>query len=574
MRLHISLVSARKTALPHPIRLSATAIVLAFALSGCSTQTLSTGPNAFAGQSELSEFPYDPLVYHLDLSILAYQLYAQTLVWPFDPYYEELEGGAVARSRLMDNVRRWVSRKGQQQIRQSPSLGGYRGPGQLAGFADNQRHDPIIYRYDGIYPWKDMMANAGGRWVEYLTPTAITGNIGSVQLCYRRTGRPEGDVAVEPVISNSSARASGARDVLLAFEGGTGDKGETGQPASQSLMGFVLLRYVGEGSEYDIHVVFRGSRGGSVLRSIQQGLSTTKARGNPDWITDLGYRLIDPDEGANHVTTVGKVHRGFAQSIRSILPQLFSCLEKAAALVSNRRPNNVYVTGHSLGGGLAQHFVSAILLGDQYGPDGAGAAMPDTLHRWPWQQIKLITYGAPRAGDAVWAETLTTKGLASEFHAGNLLPLDYDALSSSDPSISIRLADAGAPAGYRVLISNDAVTTSAFPGRKPIGKSVYVDKIGLLSAVKPYDSDSHDPAIIRGMMLANLDAPDIPPIAWRYHELAEASAAGSDKQKAKNAEHIAIQAQLLGYQKENGAGFEQKAYDHHVELFNGLLSAP
>ncbi|MEP3277512.1 MAG: lipase family protein [Stappiaceae bacterium] len=544
------------------------------ALSGCNAQALSPGPNPSTGQTEHSNFPYDPLVYHLDLSILAYQLYSQTLVWPFDPYYEVLENGEVARLKFMDDVRQWADGKGQQQTRQNPPLGGYRGPGRLAGFADNQRHDPIIYRYDGVYPWKNMMANVGERVVEYLTPTAITGTIGSVQLCYRRTGRPADDVAVEFVVSKPSAGASGARDVLLAFEGGTGDKGEEGQPASQSLMGFVLLRYLGENREYNIHIAFRGSRGGSVARSVRQGLSTEKARGNPDWITDLGYRLIEPGEGANHITTVGKVHRGFATSMQSILPQLSHCLNKAADLAPNHPPNNIYVTGHSLGGGLAQHFVSAVLLGDQYGPDGTGAAMPDTLRRWPWQQIKLITYGSPRAGNAVWADTLTTKGLASEFHAGDLLPLDFGALSSRDPSISIRLADAGLPAGYRVLISNDAITTSALPGRKPVGKSVYVDKVGRFPPVRPYDSDSHEPAVIRKLMLEVLDGSDIPPVAWRYHEFPEAPSGGSGMQKKKNAKQMAIQTQMIGYLQKNGADFDQKTYEHHVELFNSFLNAP
>ena len=41
-------------------------------------------------QQSIGDLPYHSLVYHLDLSILAYQLYSQSLVWPFDPYYEDL----------------------------------------------------------------------------------------------------------------------------------------------------------------------------------------------------------------------------------------------------------------------------------------------------------------------------------------------------------------------------------------------------------------------------------------------------------------------------------------------------
>jgi hypothetical protein len=33
---------------------------------------------------------YDELVYHLDLCTLAYQLHGQSLIWPMDPYLEQL----------------------------------------------------------------------------------------------------------------------------------------------------------------------------------------------------------------------------------------------------------------------------------------------------------------------------------------------------------------------------------------------------------------------------------------------------------------------------------------------------
>ena len=548
------------------------AILLApiIALIGCSAQPLSPVSPQVSKQQNATGFPYNPLVYHLDLSILAYQLYGQTLVWPFDPYYEELDGGAVARAKLIDNVGQWASTKGKEQVRSRPSFGGYRGPGRLAGFADNHRHDPIIYKYDKLNPWNNTITNSGGRWVEYLTPTKITGQIRDAYMCYRKTGRPEGDVAVERVASN---RASGARDVLFAFEGGTGDKGEVGQPASQSLMGFVLLRYLPNSNKYDIHIAFRGSRSGSLKRSVRQGISTTRARGNPDWITDLGYDFIHPSDGAGHITTTGSVHRGFAQSMKSILPQVFSCLGKAAALAPDFKPNNIYVTGHSLGGGLAQHFVSAALLGDQYGPDGSGRAMPNALRRWPWQQIKLITFSAPRAGNALWAKTLTTRKLASEFHSRDQLRYDYSALAGNDSSILPRLIDPDTPAGYRVLISNDAVSTSFIPGRKPVGKSVYADRLGLLSIIRPYDPDSHEPAVIRDMMIASLNDPHIPAMAWRYREFMD-PAADDGTQETKNTGYMQIQAELPRYYRKNGIGFGHAAYERHTALFNSIMPAP
>ncbi len=177
----------------------------------------------------------------------------------------------------------------------------------------------------------------------------ITDRIRDVYVCYRTTGQPEGTVSLTRLRDRRDNVVPGANDMLLAFEGGTGDKGEPGQPASQSLMGFVLFRSAPDGGSYDVHIAFRGSRSGSGGRAALQALSDTGAAGNPDWITDLGYNLVD----APHITKTGRVSRGMARSMRSILPQLVYCLEYGAASKAGVSPGTIYVTGHSLGGALA-----------------------------------------------------------------------------------------------------------------------------------------------------------------------------------------------------------------------------
>ena len=543
-----------------------------FGLIGCGSQDRTPESAAVTRQQDLAGFPYHPLVLHLDLSILSYQLYAQTLVWPFDPYYEDLGDRDETRADFMKKVALWAAAKGQDQTRAHPALGGYRGPGRLAGFADNPRHDPIVYRYDSLRPWNDTISSAGDRWVEYLTPEAITGSIRDVHMCYRKTGGSKSDVVVDRVASNPEARGSKARDVLLAFEGGTGDKGEIGQPASQSLMGLVLLRYLPNSNDYDVHISFRGSRSGSLGRSVLQAFSDTQARGNPDWITDLGYDLIGPEDGAAAITTTGKVHRGFAQSMKSILPQLFGCLGKIADLTPGKQPRNIFATGHSLGGGLAQHFVSAVLLGDQYGPDGNGAAMPKALRSWPWRQIKLITFSAPRAGNATWAKTLTTQALSSNFFSKDERRFDFDALSVDDPSVLPRLTDRHMPTGYRVLISTDPITTSLLFNRKSVGQTIYADQLGPLAIFAPHEADAHEPEVVRDLMIQTLDDPRIPTIAWRYRARVDAPAEGQRAKEPILADHRTLEAELEKYYTDNSISFKHAAYRHHVEVFNGFIA--
>ena len=217
-------------------------------------------------------------------------------------------------------------------------------------------------------------------------------------------------MALDRVVPGRGDRAPDADDVLLAFEGGTGDKGEAGQPASQSLMGFVLLR-TKPGDHYDVHIAFRGSRSGSAAGRSGKPSATSRRPairiGSRTWATTASCR-----SGREPHQHDGRGPPGLRAQHAVHLPEGVPLLDKVADLKRGISPDNIYVTGHSLGGALAQHFASAVLLGDRYGPDGAGDAMPAALRGWPWKQIKLITFSSPRAGDKQWAKTLTGSGLS------------------------------------------------------------------------------------------------------------------------------------------------------------------
>jgi len=547
-------------------------VFASLALAACTAAMVRTPPAQVTRSQDLAGLPYSPLVYNLDLSVLAYQLYTQTLVWPFDPFYEQFSDLNGERRQFMDGVRDWAKATGAQQVRTRPRLGGYRGPGMLAGFADNPRVDPIIHRYDQIYPWQPAVTNASGRWTEYTPPREITDEIRSVSMCYRRTGQPEGDVAISPVASAGSAARPGARNVLLAFEGATGDKGEPGQPASQSLMGFVLLRYLPDGG-YDVHVVFRGSRSGSAERAAILANFTTSASGNPDWITDLGWTRIGPDQGANAITTTGLVHRGFVASMTQTLPQVFACLERAAKIAGGQGPRNIYVTGHSLGGGLAQHFVSAMLLGNLYGPNGTGPAMPARLRSWPWTNIKLITYGAPTAGDPEWAGALTDQGLQSQIFNTVVVPIDLKALAVHDPSILPRLADVDRPAGFRVLVSTDPITTEKFTGGRHVGTTVYANKLGQLAPFAVAKVRSHEPEFVRGLMLTTLDDPRNPPPPIRYRAMADLNPDFDKSARGTLGEFTKLRAAIERYYAKNGRRFDVNVLRRDFDNFVSQIPA-
>jgi hypothetical protein len=134
------------------------------------------------------------------------------------------------------------------------------------------------------------------------------------------------------------------RDVMLAFEGSTGDKEEANQPSSQSLLGYVLLRHLPSGKGYDVHIAFRGSRSGSAQRAALEAIKTTDATGNPDWITDLGFRHLPPSEGGSHASTIGKVSRGFAKSTELTSACIFRCLREVDAIKSGQGSQETHHT--------------------------------------------------------------------------------------------------------------------------------------------------------------------------------------------------------------------------------------
>jgi len=83
--------------------------VMWLASAGCTVPNIDRSEEAAAEvrAQDLGGLPYHPFAFHLDLSIYAYQLYGQTLAWPFDPYYEDAGPG---RDALMDRLRRTVER--------------------------------------------------------------------------------------------------------------------------------------------------------------------------------------------------------------------------------------------------------------------------------------------------------------------------------------------------------------------------------------------------------------------------------------------------------------------------------
>lgn len=372
---------------------------------------------------------YDELIYHLDLCILSYQLHAQTLIWPMDPYYEQLLNKKSPNLKgLRDAFMAQVKKKFSTPALNSSNQATFHGPGYCAadpssnqGWLTNMFLDPIISDYSRINPWRPSFTRpyrGEEPWIVYDSPGEITNPIDKVYMIHfdRQKGpdhKPP-DVHKQTLFTarpTSAPQTVRATDLLYGFEGGTGavggDDSQKKYP-SWSMMGFVLARKVSHAEmypnpqkkapttappePYDVHIVFRGSRSGDPRLPKAKG-----GEGNPDWVTDLQLTDVVPDP---EVSKYGSVCKGFSASLKSILPTVIESLVDIHRTFQAppAPPRTIYVTGHSLGGALASHFASAMMLGNKYGPAGTGDEMPDQLRAWPWRGIQVITYSSPAVG--------------------------------------------------------------------------------------------------------------------------------------------------------------------------------
>lgn len=342
-------------------------------------------------------------IVNIDLCTLAYQLYHQSLCMPLDPWYDNMSRvGSDRRDNICRFTHEYAAKIGSSAGNSSTDQGFYSGPNAARGWKDsNLKLDPVLTNYKHIDAKLPAFTRDGERYIAVAAPGYITQNIKSIEgMRYRTkpTTFPSNDVERFSI----HEYPSGA-DHLVVFEGGTGVAGAS-DPA-WSPMGFVLMRKTPTG--YDAHIVFRGSRSGAALGTTVWNAQAAigDAKGNPDWITDLrsGKQIEQP-----LISKVGKVTQGFAEA----LPTMLGPIAASCQYLSQKypAPEHIYVTGHSLGAGLASQFVSAIEQGS-YGDE-----LRKQVNGWPWDTATLMAYAQPIPGDPLFAASFDKISPTSMHH--------------------------------------------------------------------------------------------------------------------------------------------------------------
>lgn len=279
-----------------------------------------------------------------------YKAYAQSCVNPLDPFYESYQG--IDWDISQGDARDRLCLATHSKLNTKPV------PQDLAkvDYTTNWKFDPIWYRLNEVpNPYQSVMYRDSEKdeYVLFL-PRSIDKSIASCAAS-DLTGR----VMTAPVLSSAK---DGVR--CCYFQGKTGATAKNPDLGWQSLLGAVLY----DPKTEECVIVFRGSRSGWATRSVATCRDGRK--GSPDWITDLesadrtktfatdkallpGRKPLTPGEkaGSANPTVSATVLAGFALAYESCQTSLVAAYKDAT---KGSTPKALYVTGHSLGGALAQ----------------------------------------------------------------------------------------------------------------------------------------------------------------------------------------------------------------------------
>ncbi len=250
----------------------------------------------------------------LEYCRFAYKGFAQSCAFPLDPFFESWGPGfkmmPSARDRLMGLIHE-----------------------ELKTRAEDRKFDPIAYRLAETPNPHDGGIYRGGIDDSYILfqPRPLDLSIAYARGYNRRGEAVDGGPQLQP-------RDGAVR--CCWFQGRTGMTQNHPDAGWASYLGAVLY----DPRTQDVVITFRGSRSGDGTRALVG--AQLKSTGNPDWVTDMNHlKGVKVAKYGNSTLSCG-----FFYAVESCLVSITAAYRDAV-----RGPvKNIYVTGHSLGGALAQ----------------------------------------------------------------------------------------------------------------------------------------------------------------------------------------------------------------------------
>jgi hypothetical protein len=249
----------------------------------------------------------------LEACRFSYKAYAQSCSYPLDPFFESHGASDSARDRLMESVH-----------------------ADYKTSADAAKFDPVDYDLKKPpNPSEGVVYRGGVKDEPYILfqPRDLDKSIAH-HTGFDLDGRevPHGGGAI--------GSASG-RKRCAYFQGKTGMTKTWKTSGWPTWLGAVIY----DPETNTVTIVFRGSRSGNGARALIG--AKLKSKGSPDWVTDMNYLKSEDVEKFGGASLCCGFYYAYESAKRSIAAAYRSAVGVAI-------PSAVYITGHSLGGGLAQ----------------------------------------------------------------------------------------------------------------------------------------------------------------------------------------------------------------------------
>jgi len=145
----------------------------------------------------------------------------------------------------------------------------------------------------------------------------------------------------------------------------------------------------------------------------------------------------------------GSVHRGFLGASEVVLGWLKQKLENIRSRWPLGVNKPIFITGHSLGGAIANLVMYDLLRENKNYREGKSEKAKGRPPTLPYNLQALYTFGSPRVGDKVWAQSM--KEMSDESHVGL----------------------------YRFVNKNDLIPHVPCGGYKHVGTLVHLDELGV-----------------------------------------------------------------------------------------------
>jgi len=280
-------------------------------------KSLSKTNNKISSECKILSYLYRK---HIDHSLMSYKLFAASVQNPLDPFYAKVEN----RKKMLKHLHMINDRDGKDAN---------------LDFMEYDFISSLDLSQDNVYLVGDDLKIYGLPFFFKENKIAL---VSIVDDCFQ--------------MNKKIINAAGLLEIY-AFTGFTGSAKKNLNQNQRSVLGYITFHR----ETKDLTVAFRGSRSGNAVTALLNALFFSC--GNADWVTDM--EIFNTEWNSKDNNLLSKDYKKIFTSISNIniaygfATTFCSSVENIRAIIQflkdeHKAINSISITGHSLGGGLAQ----------------------------------------------------------------------------------------------------------------------------------------------------------------------------------------------------------------------------